>query len=316
ENPDHGLLLDAMRTGIREFLYPPFERHVVREALARVAQVLARAAPPPAAAGAVFAFLPAKAGVGTSTIALNVAAALAEQAGFRVLLGDFDLGSGLLDFMLKLEPHHSVTHAAEHAADLDESLWPQLVTSAGRMDLLASGRMNPGFRIEPAQVRYILDFARRNYRAICLDLSGNMEKYSIEAMHEAKRVFLVCTSEVPALHLAREKLNLLRKMELEERVGILLNRAQKRAVVSLEEIENLLGARVEFAFPNDYPGVHKALTAGTPVDPASELGRRFRDMARQLFPPKDSPPAPKRRFVEYFSLLPARYSLLQPGKKH
>jgi hypothetical protein len=59
-----------------------------------------------------------------------------------------------------------------------------------------------------------LSFARRQYSTICVDLSGMMERYSVEVLHEAKQVFLVATSELPVLHLAREKLAFLRSQDL------------------------------------------------------------------------------------------------------
>ena len=95
-----------------------------------------------------------------------------------------------------------------------------------------------------------------------MDLSGNLERYSLEIMQEAKRIFLVVTPEIPSLHLAREKLNFLTHLDLGDRVSVLLNRSHKRSVVSPAQIENLLGAPVMMNFANDYQGVHKALQAG------------------------------------------------------
>ncbi len=79
--------------------------------------------------------------------------------------------------------------AAEHADHLDEVLWPRLVHSAGNLDVLASGDVRPGFRIESGQIRYLLEFARRNYQVICVDLSGLLERFSVELMQESKRIF-------------------------------------------------------------------------------------------------------------------------------
>jgi len=173
--------------------------------------------------------------------------------------------------------------------------------------------MNPGFRVEPTQIRHLIEFVRRNYRAACIDLSGNMEKYSIEVMHESKRVFLVCTPEIPSLHLAREKYTYLQSLDLGDRVSILLNRTQKRGVISPDQVEKLLGLPVHMSFPNDYVGVHKALTEGRHVSPSSELGQRFTKLARSLFDKPEAPADKPKRFVEYFSILPTRYSLF--GKK-
>jgi Flp pilus assembly CpaE family ATPase len=90
----------------------------------------------------IFSFLPSKAGVGASTIAVNVSAALARRPNTRVLLSDFDLSSGMLRFMLKLTNEFSVPDAISRVGDMDENLWPQLVTAVSGMDVLHTGRIN------------------------------------------------------------------------------------------------------------------------------------------------------------------------------
>jgi pilus assembly protein CpaE len=233
--------------------------------------------------------IPSKAGVGCSTIALNTSIMLAQQPGMKVLLADFDLNCGLIGFMLQLETPYSVVSAAENAHAMDEDLWQRLVTTRGQLDVLPAGPFLPGFRIEPTQIRYLLEFARRNYKAICLDLSGILEKFSLEILHESKEIFLVCTPEVPSLHLAREKMKFLRSQDLHGRVRVLLNRAQRRSMLPISEVEKLLGVPVFQTFPNDYAGVHRALSAGKSVNADSELGRGFRALAESIS--KSSQPA-------------------------
>jgi pilus assembly protein CpaE len=194
--------------------------------------------------------------------------------------------------------------------DIDENFWPQLVTGIGSLDVLHAGTLNPNFRMEAAQVRNLLDFARRNYKVICADLSGNLEKYSIELMHESKKIFLVCTPEIPSLHLAREKFHYLRTLDLGDRVSVLLNRCQKRPLISPSQVEELLGLPVHMTFSNDYQGVNKAMSEGKPVDSGSELGRQCAALAGSMLERKVTDgPESKRRFVEYFSLVPTRLTL-------
>ncbi len=307
------VLLELMRAGIREFLAPPFDRQAVLELIARLREGAENKPPSITSTDLVFSFLPSKAGVGTSTIALNTACALSRVPKTNVLLADFDLNSGMQRFMLKLDHSYSLVDAIEHASSMDENLWPQLVANIDSLDVLHAGRMNPGFRIEPTQVRHLMEFVRRNYRAACIDLSGNMEKYSIEVMHESKRVFLVCTPEIPSLHLAREKCAYLQGLDLGDRISVLLNRTQKRSVISPEQVEKLLGLPVHMSFPNDYLGVHKALTEGRHVTPSCELGQRFTKLAQSLFDKPEPPVNKPKRFIEYFSILPTRYSMF--GKK-
>ena len=296
-----------MRAGIREFIAVPDGLKELGSAVERALAALERTPVSIPETDEVITFLPAKPGVGSSTIALNVSAALAAETGTKVLLADFDLNCGIIDFLLRLEGGHSLVEAAEHAAHLDEELWPKLVARACKMDVLPAGPIKPGFRIEPAAIRYLMDFSRRNYDVICADLSGLMERFSVDLMQESKRIFLVCTPELPALHLARQKLEYLRSLGLEDRVAMMLNRAQKRSLMSCADIEKLIGLPVAIQIPNDYRGVHRALQSARPADPHSELGKCFTGLARQILS-KNPESRKTRRFVEYFSITPARYS--------
>jgi pilus assembly protein CpaE len=296
---DPPILLETMRAGIREFLSPPFEQQPLIEALDRIEDLVRQNPPMYESTDSVFAFLPAKAGSGATTIAVNTSLALSRMPDNHVLLADLDLNSGLVGFMLLLnQTPYSIVDAAENALDMDENLWPKIVSSKGSVDVLPVGKLRPGFRIEGNQIRHILSYARRHYSAIFVDLSGMMERYSMEVLHEAKTVYLVATSELPSLHLCREKLAFLRSQDLDTRVKILLNRSQKRGQISLSEMEKLFGMPVHMTFPNDYAGVHAALTAGKHVDPGSPLGTKFRELAESMAGIKPATAEKKRGLMD------------------
>ncbi len=143
---DPAVLRETMRAGVREFLAEPFEARTVIETLASIKAQFDKRPAVYQSTNQIFTFLPSKAGVGTSTIAANVSAALARRPNTHVLLADFDLSSGMLRFMLKLTNEFSVPDALERATDLDENLWPQLVTTIQGMDVLHAGRLNPSYR--------------------------------------------------------------------------------------------------------------------------------------------------------------------------
>ena len=155
---DQKVLRETMRSGVREFVADPFDRQSILDALRTVHDLIQRKPPTIETTNEIFAFLPSKAGAGTSTLALNVSAAMARRPGMQVLLSDFDLNSGMMRFMLKLQNEYSVIDAAENALRIDEHLWPQLVTSIGMMDVLHAGRINPNLRIETAQIRALRGF--------------------------------------------------------------------------------------------------------------------------------------------------------------
>lgn len=299
---DSSTLLETMRAGIREFLSPPFEPAALLELLQRVDDAVQHNPPEFESTDSVFAFLPAKAGSGTTTIAVNTSLALSRMPDSHVLLADLDLNSGLVGFMMLLnQTTYSILDAAENAMEMDENLWPKIVSSKGALDVIPAGKMRPGFRIEATQLRHILTYARRHYSAIVVDLSGMMERYSIEILHEAKRVFLVTTAELPSLHLCREKLAFLRSQDLDGRVSILLNRSQRRGQISQQEMEKLFGMPIHMQIPNDYAGVHAALTAGKHVDANSALGAKYRELAETMVKTKTIVPEKKRGFMDMLS---------------
>jgi pilus assembly protein CpaE len=302
---DLGVVRESMRIGLREFLVDPFERSSVREALDNLQKLLERQPASYGATNQIFSFLPSKAGVGTSTIALNVSAALARVPETRALLSDFDLNSGMIRFMLKLSNTHSVMEAIENAGKMDEQLWPQLVSSVGGLEVVHAGCINPNYRIESGQIRDVVSFMRRNYKVLCFDLSGNLERYSLELMHESKRIILVCTPEIPSLHLAREKMQFLRTLDLDGRISVVVNRAHKKAAFTQNEVEKLLGAPVVNMFPNDYVAVNLALAEGTALPATSPLGIAFSSFAKSLVDEKISQPAGhKSKFLDFFTTQP------------
>jgi pilus assembly protein CpaE len=309
---DAAVLRESMRAGVREFLTEPFELSMVLETLASVKTLLDRQPAAYESTNQIFSFLPSKAGVGTSTIAVNVSGALARRGNTRVLLSDFDLSSGMLRFMLKLNNEFAVSNAIERAADIDENLWPQLVTAIHGMDVLHAGPLQPNHRIEPSQISHLVAFMRRMYQVLCFDLSGNMEKYSLELMRESKRILLVCTAEIPSLHLAREKLTFLKELGLSARVSVVLNRMEKHPLFSKAQVEDLLGLPVGRVFSNDYRTVNRAVEAGKLMNPETELGKSFTEFAAQLMDQPDvKPELAKLRFLEYFR--PPR-ALATPGR--
>lgn len=294
------LLLPLMQAGVREFVLSPFDRRSLEDAIGRSKTLLDRR-PRAATGGSVFSFLPAKPGAGATTLAINAGAAVSRTPGASTLLADFDLSSGTVGFLLKLRNSYSIVNAVENAARMDEDLWPSFIGKVDGLDAIHAGFGNPGARIHDGRVRLLIDFLRRHYRVLCFDLSGNLEPYSIEVMQESKHIFLVTTPELPALHLARQKLDFLASRDLAGRIVVLLNRANKRSEVPGNKIEEILGVPIHMTFPNDYAGVHRGAAHGRPVDPSSSLGRKAASLGAWMVGAEStaSPPA-RRRFIEYF----------------
>ena len=85
-----------------------------------------------AGASQVFAFIGAKGGVGTSTLAVNTAASLARDNKGQVLLIDLHHSQGDAAIFLGAEPRFSVIDALENSHRLDEALFRSMVPGCSK----------------------------------------------------------------------------------------------------------------------------------------------------------------------------------------
>jgi len=256
---------------------------VQREAISRLRRLRqpeSETAPDP---GTVVVFSSAKPGAGASTIAIQTAFALQRVCGKRVLLADFDLMGGTIGFYLKLNHNRSAINALESADQLSRSLWATLVADSGGIDVLPAPDSPFAAGIDSARLHAVIEYARMNYEWILIDVPVVFQRLSLMAISEADRAFLVSTSELPSLHLARKAVNLLDQLGFpKERFQVLMNRVDKRDELGAPEIEKLFNCSVHSRIPNDYFSLHRAVTLGQPVDGHSELGKAISSIASRL----------------------------------
>ncbi len=312
---DNQVLLECMRAGIREFATAPFDRNMLEECFLHVLSGLQARPVKSMATDKVFCFIPVKGGVGATTVAMNVAAALSKDAQGSVALADFDLAGGILRFLLKLSNGNSTIDAIDRAASLDENFWPQLVTRVGGVDVLHSGAMNPSAQPEAAHIHRLLEFMRRNYESICLDISSRCDGLALEAMAEARKIVMVCTPEAPALHMAREKLDYLEQMQLASRCVVVLNRCTKRPVLTLSEVERILGVPVFASLPNDYQSVQRALHEGTWLPQNSEIAKGIQTLADLLMEKQAPAKETRKSLVGHFAIRSSRFGIIADARR-
>ena len=125
-----------------------------------------------------------------------------------------------------------------------------------------------------------------NYDWIIVDLPLVFQRLSLMTISESDRAFLVTTSELPSLHLARKAVTLLEQLGFpKERFQIMINRINRRDEIAGSDIERLFNCAVDARIPNDYFSLHRAVTLGQPVEGHCELGKAIENLARRLSGP-------------------------------
>ena len=296
------LLPRLMHLGVRNHLILP----VSAAALADAVQSARRRLETHPMAGIrlsdLYTFLPAKPGVGTTTITLSASCALAEELGARTLLLDCDLAAGAIQFLLKLGNSASIVDAVSHAGNLDEDMWSQMMGHWGKLEVLHAGRLDPPPTLDLDGLARVLSAARTQYEVICADLPSSLDEFSVALLRESRRIFLVTTPEVVPLYLASCRLRRLTELGLEERVSLLLNR-KFSSKLGDDQVAAMVGSPVTYRFSNDYKGVQKSVLAAGPVAHESDLGQSILNLAHSLAPHLDPKPVqPHRKFLEFFHI--------------
>src|SRR5579862_5810593 len=229
----------------------------------------------------VLAFLPAKAGGGCSTVALNTAAALA-QGNKKVLLMECDRRSGVLSILLNLENPLGLPQALQNAGRLTPLEWRKHLVEESGVDLLLANPTQRAPLASWADYYQMLHFVQREYSFILADLPEVINQGTAEVVRCARAVFVVCEPQVPSLILAGVRCSELESCGIPaENVHIILNRWE-RDRFSLADVERILGRPVFAALPNDYRPVNDATMQSQLVSANSKFAESCRSLARKL----------------------------------
>jgi pilus assembly protein CpaE len=300
---DVSVLRRVLQLHMTQFLSSPFDSVEVAQVLDQLERDLEVRPATIDSTDHFFAFMPAKAGVGASTIAANTTWAFSQMEKINVLLTDFDMASGVIEFLFNAEHDRNLADATAHGKQLDDDAWRSLIKKVGNIDLLLSGAPRVGEGIPRIQVSQLIEFARRNYNVVGADLPDTFDETSLAVLRDANKILLVTTPELPALRLAHLKVQLLQKLALYDKVSLLVNRVTPRMELSFSEIEKTVGLPVYMSFPCDYADVTESIRGGRP---SRKLTSSVKDFARMLLDKQAAPQKPNR-FIERFGLVPLRY---------
>jgi len=277
---DPALMVEAMRAGVNEWLAEPITAHDLALAIERVTSIR-----PANVHGHIFAFIGAKGGVGTTTIAVNVATALAQAAeDERTLLMDFHLSYGDAAVFLGAEPRFSVADAMENTHRLDESFFESLVvrSKAAGVHLLASAERAVG-AVDLRRIATLLQFAATHYRYTLLDVPRS-EAAVLDSLEGVASIVIVANQELATVRNAGRIAGTLRQRYGKDRVKIAISRFDKQAEIGAEDVERVVGSPVKYTVPSDYRTALNGLNKGRPVvlDRDNKLTPAFQSMAYDL----------------------------------
>lgn len=289
----------GLRAGADDDIVKPF--HPL-ELIARIKALLARSGggqqpkpgTEPATLGRLCCFYGAKGGVGTTTIAINTAIALASRLKRRTALFDANLQFGDMRVFMDLGLDSASVVNAISEPDLDADLLKRLMLhhDAGIDLLLAPPNPEQADivverqRLDPTALSNILRLLRRSYDYTLVDMAKTIDDFNLQLFDEADVIFVVMTADLSCLKNVRLVLETMDSLGYERgKVQLVLNRSNAYTGINVDNAESALGRRIDYQVINEYRGAIGALNSGAPFmlsRPDGPLGQSVSKFAREV----------------------------------
>jgi pilus assembly protein CpaE len=287
DKKDPDVMVGALRSGVREFLFEPL---VPADVAATVKRLATTATGGVAKTGFVEAFLPCKAGSGTTFIAANLAHILASSLRRKVLLLDLNLqfGDAYL-FVMDQVPGVTIADVCGGIARLDVAFLESATTKleSGLHLLAAPATPEEGDAVRPEQVASIIGLARSLYDFVIVDLGNNLDAVALKALDMADHINAVLQLDLPYIRHATRLKSVFAELGYSAgKVRWVVNRYMGKEDITLSDAERLV-AEAFWTVPNDRRVALASVNQGIPVfrfAPRSALAKSLVDWANHLVP--------------------------------
>ncbi|TAL34171.1 MAG: hypothetical protein EPN98_09270 [Phenylobacterium sp.] len=291
-----GLVRNVLRMEAADILEAPFTSEQLASA---VKALLSEAAPAAAAAMAsgtdsrCWGVSGAVGGSGATTIAIEIAYALAAQSGkeHSVCLVDLNLADGAAAAYLGCTPTTRLADFGQAADRIDAAMLHAFVTPVSKgLDLIAGVRDATAFdAVSREAILRMLEVACECYEWVILDIPRHRRPWTLEALAGCDEVLVISELTVPALLAARAYSD-----EIEDGLGtglrprIVLNRLASRMfgpAPSMTESEKALQRKAEAGISSDWEAAAASVNLGGPIAqhrPKSKIVKDIQTLVTQL----------------------------------
>jgi Flp pilus assembly CpaE family ATPase len=284
EKADPKLAISLMRAGAREYLLLPLEQGAVAEALVRTTTTpREKAFPAEKTLGGLLVFVGSKGGSGVTTVACNVAIALAQNSEQRILLIDLALPIGDAALCLGISAGYSTEDALQNIDRLDATLLQNLlVRHRSGVFVLAAPTKVSEVEVSKGAIDTLIAIARREFDQVIVDVGSRIDEAAKVLFKDATSIYLVTQTGISEL---RNSNRLISQFfdDGNPDLQIVINRFDSRfhETVNEEVVAQALGRPVRWKIPNDHDAA-RALQHGDTGSQETRISRISLAMASSI----------------------------------
>ena len=284
------LILQVMRHGAREFLNLPLQLDDFIAALDRIRATLGGGDGDGGGhAGKIFTVVGVGGGVGSTSLSVNLAAALAQNPANSPVIIDLDLTLGDADVWLDIIPDYTIRDVSENISRLDYGLLKRSLTrhDCGVFLLPRPVEVEGQDLVRPDDLRRILALLKATFSHLIIDVSKSFGPLDMSAMEVSDKILLVTQLDLTCLRNVVRVIQYLDQTEgLDKKVEIIVNRmGLEDTDISLNKALETIGREVFWQLPNDYATMVGSRNNGVPLSqfaPKSRLARSILDLTKRL----------------------------------
>jgi pilus assembly protein CpaE len=286
-DPSPQLILSGIRAGAQEFVSRPIDFPELERAIEHVRRVMMKTTLPVHKRGTVVSVFSGKGGIGASSVAANLAVALAGHKDTRTALVDLSFQIGDLGLMLDEPPRYSLVDALSEGR-LDESRLRSVLTQHGCGVNLLTVAASPelGEEITRHHMIELFGILTGIFDFVVVDVGRQLDDRTAEVLDLSDEILMLCTLDIPSIRNASRYLDVFQKMDLDrERFRLVINRYQKKTRLAPKDAEEALGMSIFWTIPNDFEPMSIGIDSGAPAvlnSRRSKVAKNLKELAERL----------------------------------
>jgi len=269
---DPNLLMEIMHCGVKEFIPLPISEQKFSAALERAAQFYGMGK-----RAQIIQVIPTIGGCGSTTVACNVAAALAQRS--KAVLLDLDLIRGGVAGYFDAHPRYTIADVMDSAEKVDKQLLDNALTMHQKSNLAILARPElpeDTQRVSQSGMNRLYTVLGRSFDFVVIDSVMSIDPIYSSTIAVADLSVIVMQLNIPSCKNAERFVGALRRMGIESnKIRIVVNRYVKKGWdIEPAEVERALGLKITWTVPNDFKNAIAAINYGEPVvlrAPRSEI---------------------------------------------